>query len=30
MKKLLSMIMILVAVGGLVGCNKEPVGEPPM
>ena len=29
MKKLLSMILILVVVVGLVGCNKEPVGDPP-
>ena len=29
MKKLLSMILILVVVGGLVGCDKEPVGNPP-
>ena len=29
MKKLLSMILILVMVVGLVGCNKEQVGEPP-
>ena len=29
MKKLLSMILILVVVVGLVGCSKEPVGDPP-
>ena len=30
MKKLLSMILILVMVVGLVGCSKEPVGDPPI
>ena len=29
MKKLLSMILILVVVVGLVGCSKELVGDPP-
>ena len=29
MKKLLSMILILVVVVGLVGCSKEPVGDSP-
>lgn len=29
MKRLLSMILILVVVVGLVGCSKEPVGDSP-